>query len=107
MDVAVVLSTQMLKEVVKQGHIDIVISDYHLGFARETGLEVLQYAKQIQLDKPPHCVLITGDTTLELTELVRNTDIHLQHKPMSPTQLRAFLNALLKNTHDEYGNNAA
>ena len=85
----------------------MVISDYHLGLARENGLDILKYAQEMQPSPPPHCVLITGDTTIDLIELTQDLGVHLQHKPMSPTRLRAFLNTLLQNAATETIDKAA
>lgn len=76
-------------------------SDDHLGLARKNGLDVLKYAQEMQPNHPPHCVLITGGTTIDLIELTQNLGVHLQHKPMSPARLRAFLNTLLQNAVTE------
>lgn len=108
MDVSVISSINMLQKIAdEQGHIDLVISDYHLGLARENGLDILKYAQEMQPSPPPHCVLITGDTTIDLIELTQDLGVHLQHKPMSPTRLRAFLNTLLQNAATETIDKAA
>ena len=97
MDVSVVLSSEMLQELIDdEGEVDLVVSDYHLGLARENGLDVLQFAQKIQPERPPHCLLITGDTTMDLIEAAKQKSIDVLHKPISPARLRAFLNGLLR-----------
>ena len=96
LNVSVALSSDMLHELVnEEGNFDLVLSDYHLGLADETGLDVLIKAQSMQLDRPPVCVLITGDTSSELVQAARSRGIELLYKPLSPVRLRAYLNTLL------------
>lgn len=97
MDVSIVLSYEMLEELVElEGEVDLILSDFHLGLARENGLDILQQGRVLHKQKMPHCVLITGDTTADLVEYAQAAKVHLLHKPVSPARLRAFLNVLLK-----------
>ena len=96
LNVSVALSSDMLHELVnEEGNFDLVLSDYHLGLADETGLDVLIKAQSMQPDRPPVCVLITGDTSSELVQAARSRGIELLYKPLSPVRLRAYLNTLL------------
>ena len=95
LNVSVVLSSDMFRELAnEEGPFDLILSDYHLGLAEETGLDVLLQARAIQ-SQPLVCVLITGDTSAELTQMVRSNHIDIIYKPLSPVRLRAYLNTLL------------
>ncbi len=97
MDVSIILSSEALQRVVRDaGDFDLILSDNHLGLVDETGLDILMTAKRIQSNNPPKCVLITGDTSSELSQLAHNNHIELFYKPLRPVRLRAHLNALLK-----------
>ena len=96
LNVSVVLSSDMFRELVsEEGPFDLILSDYHLGLAEETGLDVLLQARAIQSEQPLVCVLITGDTSAELTQMVRSNHIDIIYKLLSPVRLRAYLNTLL------------
>ena len=102
MDVSVVLSTEMLAEVMhEEGHIDLILSDYHLGLTEENGLELLKSACKIQPLQPPICILVTGDTTIELTDKAVQENIKLLHKPIRPARLRLLLNELFMSEHTQ------
>lgn len=73
----------------------MILSDFHLGLSDETGLDVLIKARAIQADSPPICILITGDTTSELAQAVRQHNVQIVYKPLSPVRLRAYLNTVL------------
>ena len=73
-----VLSSDMFRELVsEEGSFDLILSDYHLGLAEETGLDVLLQARAIQSEQPLVCVLITGDTSAELAQMVRSNQIDI------------------------------
>ena len=96
LDVSVVLSSDMLQEmIVADGAFDLILSDYHLGLDGETGLDVLLKAQNLQPKHPPKCVLITGDTSAELVQLAHEKNIEVLYKPLRPVRLRAYLNSLL------------
>ena len=97
MDVSVISSSEALQRMVRDaGDFDLILSDNHLGLVDETGLDILVTAKRIQRNKSPKCVLITGDTSSELSQQAREQHIELFYKPLRPVRLRAHLNALLK-----------
>ncbi|MBS1174389.1 MAG: rcsC [Burkholderiaceae bacterium] len=96
LEVSVVLSSDMLQEMIEEdGAFDLVLSDYHLGLDNETGLDVLLKAKELQPEHLPKCVLITGDTSAELTQLAHEKNIEILYKPLRPVRLRVYLNSLL------------
>ena len=97
LEVSVVLSSDMLRELIAEdGAFDLILSDYHLGLDNENGLDVLLKAQKLQVEHPPKCILITGDTSAELTQSARENDIEVLYKPLRPVRLRAYLNALLE-----------
>ena len=99
LEVSVVLSSRMLQEIIAEdGAFDLILSDYHLGLDNETGLDVLLKAQALQPEHPPKCVLITGDTSAELTQLAHEHNVEILYKPLRPVRLRAYLNSLMANT---------
>ena len=63
--------------------------------SEENGLELLKTACNLQPAQPPICILITGDTTSELAQAVRQHNVQIVYKPLSPVRLRAYLNTVL------------
>jgi signal transduction histidine kinase len=97
LEVSVILSSDMLQEVIAEdGAFDLILSDYHLGLDNETGLDVLLAAQKLQPEHPPKCVLITGDTSAELTQSALEKNIEILYKPLRPVRLRAYLNSLME-----------
>ncbi|MBS1175145.1 MAG: rcsC [Burkholderiaceae bacterium] len=78
----------------EEGFFDLVLSDYHLGLSEENGLKLLKIACDIQLARPPICILITGDTTIDLIDKSNEANFQLLHKPIRPARLRLLLNNL-------------
>lgn len=79
----------------EHGEFDLIITDFHLGVAHETGLDILRSARKQLPHAPYKSVLITGDTTGDLYEIARTEDINILYKPMRPNRLRSYLNNLL------------
>jgi signal transduction histidine kinase len=97
MDVSVILSSEMLAESVRdEGGFDLVVSDYHLGLSKETGLDILKGVRELQPGKPYCSVMITGDTTSDVVKLLGAEGIELLHKPVRPVRLRSVLNAIVR-----------
>lgn len=95
LDVSIVLSSDMLREIIAEEEpFDLIISDYHLSIANETGLDILLLALELQASNPPKCVLITGDTSSELLNVALKGGVEILYKPVRPVRLRSFLNAL-------------
>ena len=101
MKVSIVLSVEMLKEIIREeGFFDLVLSDYHLGMSEENGLRLLQTACEMQSAQPPVCILVTGDTTIDLINKASEANIKLLHKPIRPARLRLLLNNVLTTTDE-------
>ena len=71
----------------------IIISDYHLGDC--SGLAVIK-AVQDCLDKPVPALLMSGDTSPELIQRIREHSLFLLQKPVKPVHLRKVLRQLLQ-----------
>ena len=71
----------------------IIISDYHLGGC--TGLSVIK-AIQHCLDKPVPALLMSGDTSPELIQRIREHSLFLLQKPVKPVHLRKVMRQLLQ-----------
>ncbi|MBA55418.1 MAG: hypothetical protein CMK89_13265 [Pseudomonadales bacterium] len=71
----------------------IIISDYHLGGC--TGLSVIK-AIQACLDRPVPALLMSGDTSPELIQRIREHSLFLLQKPVKPVHLRKVMRQLLQ-----------
>ncbi|MGQ3077872.1 MAG: PAS domain-containing hybrid sensor histidine kinase/response regulator [Allorhizobium sp.] len=67
---------------------DLVIADYHLGDGSGTGA-ILRLRALTQSDVP--ALLITADRSAEVRAEAERHSITLQHKPVRPAALRAFI----------------
>ncbi|MEQ1917346.1 MAG: response regulator, partial [Gallionella sp.] len=86
---------QSVQEMLSEGKDwDLIISDYQLGVA-ETGLDVIRAVRE-QRSKDIPAILISGDTSPELLQLVNSAGHHLIHKPVKPAKLRSLLMFLLQ-----------
>lgn len=88
-------SRQINPHVHEHGLFDLIITDFHLGMAHETGLDILRSARTAFPHIPFKSVLITGDTTGDLYQITRDEQINTLHKPVRPNRLRAYLNNLM------------
>lgn len=94
-EVTIALSSEMVHEVIEEeGPVDWLISDFHLGEIGETGLDIIQKFKQAQPDAQTRFVLISGDTTQELTTQSQSIVDLLVYKPIKPAKLRVQLSGL-------------
>lgn len=99
LDVSIILSSDMLQETIAEdGPFDLILSDYHLSLIDETGLDVLILAQKIQLTHAPKCILITGDTSSELSNAAQRERVKVLYKPIRPVRLRSYLNSLFLNS---------
>ncbi|PIV15419.1 MAG: hybrid sensor histidine kinase/response regulator [Gallionellales bacterium CG_4_10_14_3_um_filter_54_96] len=73
---------------------DLIITDYQLEDSI-TGLNVMQVVKQ-QLERKIPCILITGNTSQEISRLVSLGGDRVLYKPVSPAKLRSLVEFLLK-----------
>lgn len=73
---------------------DLIISDYQLE-EEVTGLDVVQAVRR-QMDRAIPCILITGNTSLEVSNLTRLEGHHILNKPVRPAKLRSLVEFLLK-----------
>ena len=76
---------------------DLIISDYQLE-EHITGLNVIQAVKE-KLNRPTPCILITGNTSQEVTNITRLEGHHILNKPVRPAKLRSLVEFLLKKNH--------
>jgi two-component system, sensor histidine kinase len=74
-------------------HIDLLVTDYHLGNG-ETGTQVIA-ALRDALGVPIKAVLITGDTSTAVRELPLDTRLRMASKPIKAEELLTLLRALL------------
>ncbi len=88
-------SHQISQYVQEHGAFDLIITDFHLGIAHETGLDILRKAYREFSHIHYKSVLITGDTTGDLYEIARTEHINILHKPIRPNHLRSYLNNLM------------
>lgn len=70
---------------------DVIIADYHLDHG--VGVDaVVTLREHFQRHIP--AVLLTADRTQEVRDRAEDEDISVQHKPLKPALLRAFLNQI-------------
>lgn len=75
-------------------HWDLVITDYQLE-DHITGLNIINTVNQKLSHKVP-CILITGNTSQELSKLINAGGGHVLYKPVRPAKLRSLVEFLLK-----------
>ena len=73
---------------------DLIITDYQLE-ENITGLSVIKAIKQHQNPNIP-CILITGNTSQEITKLVTLGGDRILYKPVRPAKLRSLVEFLLQ-----------
>ena len=73
---------------------DLIISDYQLE-DHITGLNMIQTVKE-KLNRSTPCILITGNTSQEVTNITRLAGHHILNKPVRPAKLRSLVEFLLK-----------
>ncbi len=72
---------------------DLIITDFQLE-ENTTGLSVIQEVKQ-KLNEAIPCILITGNTSQEITRLVKLGGDWVLYKPVRPAKLRSLVEFLL------------
>lgn len=77
---------------------DMIVSDYQLG-GDETGFDVISAVRIKQASDVP-AILISGDTSMELSQLASSAGHHLMYKPVKPAKLRSLAIFLLTETED-------
>jgi DNA-binding response OmpR family regulator len=78
-----------MDEIVEGGNpLDLVIADYHLGDGSGIGA-ILRLRALTKVDVP--ALLITADRSAEVRAEAERHLITLQHKPVRPAALRAFI----------------
>ena len=73
--------------------LDLVLTDYHLG-SGETGTQVIAELREI-LNRPVNAVLMTGDTSTAMREVILDTNVRVASKPIKAEELLGLLKALL------------
>lgn len=71
---------------------DIIVADYHLDNGA-SGIDAVMILREHYQRHVP-ALLLTADRTQEVRDLAAEEDIIVQHKPLKPALLRAFLNQI-------------
>lgn len=71
---------------------DLILTDYRLR-AGETGIQVVDRLREEFNDDIP-ALIVTGDTGPERLREVQASGLHILHKPLNPSRLRAFIASL-------------
>jgi PAS domain S-box-containing protein len=82
-----------IQSVLKDGNIDLLVTDYHLSNG-DTGTQVISALRE-RLGKPLKAVLITGDTSSAVRNLAVDTHVRVASKPIKADELLTLLRALL------------
>jgi signal transduction histidine kinase/CheY-like chemotaxis protein len=84
---------QMLEKLISvQRMPDLIVSDYRLG-AQESGIEVIARLRE-EFNSQVPALLITGDTGIEQLREAEESGLHVLHKPLNPSRLRALIATL-------------
>jgi signal transduction histidine kinase len=83
-------STEMLEKLVSvQRMPDLIVSDYRLR-GEESGIEVVARLRE-EFNAQVPALLITGDTGMEQLREAEESGLHVLHKPLNPSRLRALI----------------
>jgi two-component system, sensor histidine kinase len=82
--------TEMLEKLVSvQRMPDLIVSDYRLR-GEESGIEVVARLRE-EFNAQVPALLITGDTGMEQLREAEESGLHVLHKPLNPSRLRALI----------------
>jgi CheY-like chemotaxis protein len=82
--------TQMLEKLVTvQRMPDLIVSDYRLQ-GDENGIDVVARLRE-EFNAQVPALLITGDTGMEQLREAEESGLHVLHKPLNPSRLRALI----------------
>jgi len=82
--------TQMLEKLVSIQRLpDLIVSDYRLG-GEENGIDVVARLRE-EFNAQVPALLITGDTGVEQLREAEESGLHILHKPLNPSRLRALI----------------
>jgi two-component system, sensor histidine kinase len=82
--------SQMLEKLVSiQRMPDLIVSDYRLQ-GEENGIEVIARLRE-EFNAQVPALLITGDTGMEQLREAEESGLHVLHKPLNPSRLRALI----------------
>jgi two-component system, sensor histidine kinase len=81
---------EMLQKLIHVQRIpDLIVSDYRLN-ERENGIEVVARLRE-EFNAQVPALLITGDTGIEQLREAEESGLHVLHKPLNPSRLRALI----------------
>jgi signal transduction histidine kinase len=82
--------SQMLEKLVSIQRLpDLIVSDYRLK-GEENGIEVIARLRE-EFNAQVPALLITGDTGMEQLREAEESGLHVLHKPLNPSRLRALI----------------
>jgi CheY-like chemotaxis protein len=82
--------SQMLEKLVSIQRLpDLIVSDYRLK-GEENGIEVIARLRE-EFNAQVPALLITGDTGVEQLREAEESGLHVLHKPLNPSRLRALI----------------
>jgi CheY-like chemotaxis protein len=82
--------TEMLEKLVAVKRIpDLIVSDYRLR-GEENGIDVVTRLRE-EFNAQVPALLITGDTGMEQLQQAQESGLHVLHKPLNPSRLRALI----------------
>lgn len=90
--VSMAASLKEVKQVHAKGDFDLVICDYRLPDG--DGIQIADWVKD-DFSHQPLFILISGDTSPEVLQMVNERGIQLLHKPVRPAKLRSLIQYLL------------
>jgi two-component system, sensor histidine kinase len=88
--VAAASCSEMLQKLVSVRRLpDLIVSDYRLQ-GEENGIEVVARLRE-EFNSQVPALLITGDTGMEPLREAEESGLHVLHKPLNPSRLRALI----------------
>ncbi len=90
--VSMAASLKEVKDIHVRGDFDLVICDYRLPDG--DGIQIADWVKD-DFKHQPLFILISGDTSPEVLQMVNERGIQLLHKPVRPAKLRSLIQFLL------------
>lgn len=90
--VAAVQSLGAVKALERSSQFDLVVCDYRL--ADGDGIEMAEWIK-VNFATQPQFILISGDTSPDVLQRVKEQGIQLLHKPVRPAKLRSLIQFMI------------
>ncbi|WP_299734379.1 PAS domain-containing hybrid sensor histidine kinase/response regulator [uncultured Endozoicomonas sp.] len=96
-DVSIAHNDEQARQVLQEGHVDLLMVDYHLGLEID-GVELIE-ALRHESEYEMAAVLVTANQQDGIRQRCRTLDIAYLAKPVKPAAMRALLNSINNTVH--------